>query len=127
VPQDVEDFLATHVSPLQLGRVAAFSVQTDGAEAIGVAAEVSRAAARTMRPEALCEAISAAVHDCVEEAARLVALLPHGTLPRTSSGKLQRSTCAARLESGELAPLAVYRDGALQMPRPSVAGSVEAV
>jgi acyl-CoA synthetase (AMP-forming)/AMP-acid ligase II len=124
VPQDVEDQLAGCVSPLQLGRIAAFSLQTAQGEAIGVAAELSRAAARSMRPEALCEAISAAVHDCVEEPARLIVLLAHGGLPRTSSGKLRRSACAERLQSGDLSPLAVYRDGVLQMP-PSAATSVE--
>jgi acyl-CoA synthetase (AMP-forming)/AMP-acid ligase II len=127
VPQDIEDFLAGHVSPLQLGRVSVFSLQTDTGEAIGVAAELSRAAARSMRPEQLCQAIAAAVHECVDEPARLVLLLGPGALPRTSSGKLQRSACAQRFRSGELAPLAVYRDGVLQVSQPSAAAAVEVV
>jgi hypothetical protein len=61
----------------------------------------------------------------VDEPARLVMLLGQGALPRTSSGKLQRSVCAARLESGELKTLAVYRDGKLQSVQPSAAGTLE--
>jgi acyl-CoA synthetase (AMP-forming)/AMP-acid ligase II len=124
VPQDIEDYLASSIAPLQIGRISVFPVQTEDGEAIGVAAEVSRATARTMRAELLCQAISAAVHECVDAPAYLVALLAHGTLPRTSSGKLQRSACAARLQSGALVPLAVSRAGVLQ---PSAAAPLEAL
>lgn len=123
VPQDIEDQLAARVAPLQLGRVAAFVWQTDEGEAIGIAAELRSAAARSMRAEALCEAISAAVHECVDEPPRLVLLLAQGGLPRTSSGKLRRGACGERFHRGELSPLAVYRDGVLQVP-PSVAATV---
>jgi acyl-CoA synthetase (AMP-forming)/AMP-acid ligase II len=125
VPQDIEDFLASSISALQLGRIAAFPLQTEAGEAIGVAAEVSRAAARSMRPEQLCQSIVQSVHECVDEPARLVILLNQGQLPRTSSGKLQRSACAQRLGTGELKTLAVYRDGVLESPQLSAAGSLE--
>lgn len=125
VPQDIEDQLASEIAALQLGRIAVFPLQTESGEAIGVAAELSRAAARSMKPEQLCQAIALAVHECVDEPARLVILLGQGALPRTSSGKLQRSACAARLESGELKTLAVYRDGKLQSVQPSATGALE--
>jgi acyl-CoA synthetase (AMP-forming)/AMP-acid ligase II len=127
VPQDIEDQLATSVAALQLGRIAVFPVQTESGEAIGVAAELSRAAARSVKPEQLCQSIALAVHECADEPARLVILLGQGALPRTSSGKLQRSACAARLASGELKTLAVYRAGKLEEPQPSAAGSLELV
>jgi acyl-CoA synthetase (AMP-forming)/AMP-acid ligase II len=125
VPQDIEDFLATRIAALQLGRIAAFALQTDDGEAIGVAAELSRAAARSMRPEPLCRAIVQAVHESVDEPARLVLLLGQGQLPRTSSGKLQRSACALRFRAGELKTLAVYRDGVLESPQPTAASLPE--
>ncbi|HET8938449.1 MAG TPA: AMP-binding protein [Polyangiales bacterium] len=125
VPQDIEDFLASSISALQLGRIAVFPLQTEAGEAIGVAAELSRAAARSVRPEQLCQSIVQLVHESVDEPARLVILLNQGQLPRTSSGKLQRSACAPRLGSGELKTLAVYRDGVLESPPLSAAGSLE--
>jgi acyl-CoA synthetase (AMP-forming)/AMP-acid ligase II len=126
VPQDVEDHLAHHVGPLQVGRVAVFAVQTEEGEAVGVAAEVSRAAARSMRPELLCRAIAAAVHECVQEPARLVALLSQGALPRTSSGKLKRGACAEQLRSGELRALAVHREDAAPLFEVPASRSLEA-
>ena len=125
VPQDVEDHLAGQIAVLQLGRIAVFPLQTDSGEAIGVAAELSRAASRSVKLEALCQTIALAVHECVDEPARLVILLGQGALPRTSSGKLQRSACAARQDTGELKTLAVYRDGKLQSLPPSAAGALE--
>jgi acyl-CoA synthetase (AMP-forming)/AMP-acid ligase II len=125
VPQDIEDFLATRIAALQLGRIAVFPLQTENGEAIGVAAELSRAAARSMRAEQLCQAIAMAVHECVDEPARLLLLLGQGQLPRTSSGKLQRSACAARFAAGELKTLAIFRDGVLQSPPPTAASSLE--
>jgi acyl-CoA synthetase (AMP-forming)/AMP-acid ligase II len=127
VPQDIEDHLAQSIAALQLGRIAVFPLQTESAEAIGVAAEISRAAARSMRAEQLCQSIALAVHECVDEPARLVVLLGQGALPRTSSGKLQRSACAARLHAGELKALAVYRDGKLEGPQLSAAGTLALV
>jgi len=120
VPQDIEDHLAAEIAALQLGRISVFPVQTENGEAIGVAAELSRAAARSVKHEQLCQAIAQAVHECVDEPARLVILLGQGALPRTSSGKLQRSACAARLQAGELKTLAVYRDGKLETQPPTL-------
>jgi acyl-CoA synthetase (AMP-forming)/AMP-acid ligase II len=125
VPQDIEDDLAHNIPALQLGRIAVFPLHTDSGEAIAVAAELSRAAARSMRPELLCQSIALAVHACVDEPARLVILLGQGALPRTSSGKLQRNACAARLLSAELKTLAVFRDGKLERPQPSAAEVAE--
>ena len=120
VPQDIEDHLAAEIAALQLGRISVFPVQTENGEAIGVAAELSRAAARSVKHEQLCQVIAQAVHECVDEPARLVILLGQGALPRTSSGKLQRSACAARLQAGELKTLAVYRDGKLETQPPTL-------
>lgn len=120
VPQDIEDQLAAAIPALQLGRIAAFAWQTESGEGIGVAAELSRAAARSVKLAPLCQAISLAVSESVDEPARLVILLAQGALPRTSSGKLQRYACAQRLQSGELKTLAVYRDGKLASAQPAL-------
>ncbi|WP_061790398.1 AMP-binding protein [Herbaspirillum rubrisubalbicans] len=92
-PQDLEMYLESAVPALRSGRVAAFPVVTDGIEGIGVAAEVARATQRKQMPQDLIDAVRDAVAQAVGQAPDLVMLLHPGTLPRTTSGKLQRSSC----------------------------------
>jgi len=122
-PQDLETVLAERVEWLRRGRVTAFPVQTaDGAEAIGVAAEVPRGRARQAAPETIFNAIATALGDAFQYEAALILLLEPGNLPRTSSGKLQRSACVAAWQSGALAPFAV-RDARSELPRASANGA----
>ncbi|WP_243672451.1 AMP-binding protein, partial [Paraburkholderia kirstenboschensis] len=107
-PQDLETVLADRVEWLRRGRITAFPVEAaDGAEAIGVAAEVSRGRARQVAPETIFAAIAAALGDAFQYEAALILLLEPGDLPRTSSGKLQRSACMTAWQSGALVPFAV--------------------
>ncbi|MEZ2308401.1 condensation domain-containing protein [Paraburkholderia sp. RCC_158] len=107
-PQDLETMLADRVEWLRRGRITAFPVEAaDGAEAIGVAAEVPRGRARQVSPETIFDAIAAALGDAFQYEAALILLLEPGDLPRTSSGKLQRSACIAAWQSGALVPFAV--------------------
>ncbi|WP_027213554.1 condensation domain-containing protein [Burkholderia sp. WSM2232] len=108
-PQDLETVLAERVEWLRRGRVTAFPVETaDGAEAIGIAAEVPRGRARQAAPETIFNAIAAALGDAFQYEAALILLLEPGDLPRTSSGKLQRSACVAAWQSGALLPFAIH-------------------
>jgi acyl-CoA synthetase (AMP-forming)/AMP-acid ligase II len=50
-----------------------------------------------------CAGFYARVRDAVGVPARDVVLVEPGTIPKTSSGKLQRSLCKARYHAGELA------------------------
>ncbi len=108
-PQDIEKAVEAGVSGIRKGRVSAFAVEHDGRESIGVAVEIGRATQRKVAPEALVEAIDRVVADEQQEPAALVALLEPGTLPKTTSGKLQRSACRDRLASGELQAWHLYR------------------
>ncbi|WJM95380.1 non-ribosomal peptide synthase/polyketide synthase [Pseudomonas defluvii] len=92
-PQDIEKNLEDQVDLLRKGRVAAFAVQVDGREGIGIAAEVSRAVQKRVTPSALFSAIRECVALAHQEPASVILLLQPGTLPKTTSGKVQRSTC----------------------------------
>ncbi|UXJ55658.1 non-ribosomal peptide synthase/polyketide synthase [Pseudomonas citronellolis] len=107
-PQDIERAVETEVDAVRKGRVAAFAVQVDGEEGIGIAAEVGRALQKRIPADALIDAIRQAVAEACQEAPKVVALLNPGALPRTSSGKLQRSACRTRLADGSLDAYAVY-------------------
>ncbi|WP_244219906.1 condensation domain-containing protein [Paraburkholderia terricola] len=123
-PQDLETVLADRVEWLRRGRVTAFAVETaDGAEAIGVAAEVPRGRARQVAPETIFAAIAAALGEAFQYEAALILLLEPGDLPRTSSGKLQRSACVSAWQSGAIVPFAI-RDARSAQPQAGVANAL---
>ena len=77
-----------------------FRVGGHGAQNIVVVAE-----ARTDDPAGLRKAITRHVADAIGEPPKEIALVQPGTVPKTSSGKLQRSACKAQHAAGELALL----------------------
>ena len=101
-PQDIEQTVEREVEVVRKGRVAAFAVNHQGLEGIGIAAEVSRSVQKILPPEALIKAIRQAVAEAYQEAPSVVVLLNPGALPKTSSGKVQRSACALRHADGSL-------------------------
>ncbi|WP_130932190.1 non-ribosomal peptide synthetase [Pseudomonas sp. Sample_24] len=107
-PQDIEQTVEREVEVVRKGRVAAFAVSVDGQEGIGIAAEISRSVQKILPPEALIKAIRQAVAEACQQAPSVVVLLNPGALPKTSSGKLQRSACRNRLADGSLDSYAVF-------------------
>jgi len=110
-PQDIERVVEAEVEAVRKGRVAAFAVQTPRGEGIGVAAEVSRGLQKLVPPESLRDAISEAVGAACGEPASVVVLLNPGGLPKTTSGKLQRSACRDGWRTGELDAYAAFEQG----------------
>jgi len=101
-PQDLERVIEETVAGVREGRVAAFAVPDGDGEGIGIACEIGRGTRKRFPAEGLIEAIRRAVAGACQQAPAVVALLEPGSLPKTSSGKLQRSACWPRLQSGEL-------------------------
>ena len=111
-PQDIESAVEAEVEAVRKGRVAAFAVTTpEGAEGIGVAAEVSRGMQKLVPAEKLIEALREAVGSACHEPLSVALLLNPGGLPKTSSGKLQRSACRQGWEAGSLDTYAIYAFG----------------
>ena len=117
-PQDIEQTIEREVEVVRKGRVAAFSVNDGGEEGIGIAAEISRSVQKILPPEALIKLIRQAVAEACQQAPSVVVLLNPGALPKTSSGKLQRSACRTRLADGSL-------DSYAQFPSAEVTPSTE--
>ncbi|MGY2376657.1 non-ribosomal peptide synthetase [Pseudomonas sp. SDO524_S393] len=113
-PQDIEQTIEREVEVVRKGRVAAFAVNDQGLEGIGIAAEISRSVQKILPPDALIKAIRQAVAEAYQEAPSVVVLLNPGALPKTSSGKVQRSACALRHQDGSLDSYAQFPD--LQAP-----------
>ncbi len=95
-PQDIEWSLRD-LEGVRGGNVAAFGVTNDGSEMLVIVAETS------LRDRAALAA-SIASRACASAGIEVgrVALVPPGTLPRTSSGKLQRRKIKELFEAGEL-------------------------
>jgi acyl-CoA synthetase (AMP-forming)/AMP-acid ligase II len=113
-PQDLELAAGTSHPALRPGHTAAFALAEDD-ERLVVVQEVDRHHVRELSADADAAAalhaeISGAVRAAIARRSGLqawkVVLIPHGTLPRTSSGKVQRRACRALLARGELAELA---------------------
>ncbi|MCG5262391.1 amino acid adenylation domain-containing protein [Cupriavidus gilardii] len=112
-PQDIEIAVEAAVEVVRKGRVAAFPFHSaDGQiETIGIAAEIARSIQKFGSPEAVETAIREVVAQCCGEPPGLVLLLQPGELPKTTSGKLQRSRCLPAWRSGELTLWAAFESG----------------
>ncbi|WP_337157029.1 non-ribosomal peptide synthetase [Pseudomonas putida] len=101
-PQDLEKTLEREVQGLRKGRVAVFAVDDQGEESIGVAVEISRNVQKAIKPQDLIRTLRQVIADACRQAPAVVLLLNPGALPKTSSGKLQRSACRLRMADGSL-------------------------
>ncbi|MEH2625097.1 amino acid adenylation domain-containing protein/non-ribosomal peptide synthase protein (TIGR01720 family) [Bradyrhizobium sp. AZCC 1719] len=110
-PTDVEQAVEAEVESVRSGRVAAFAVEIDGRESIGVAAEFSRTVLKRCNPEALAQGIGEAVLRQAQEYPAVIVLLNPQAMPLTTSGKLQRSACAAGWANNTLDSFMVFERG----------------
>ena len=100
-PQDIEATVAQAHKALRAGFGGAFSVEVDGEERLVVVQEVERSALRRLDAAALTDAIRAAVVESHQLVPQAIVLLKTGTIPKTSSGKIQRFACrVGYLEGG---------------------------
>jgi 7-keto-8-aminopelargonate synthetase-like enzyme/acyl-CoA synthetase (AMP-forming)/AMP-acid ligase II/pimeloyl-ACP methyl ester carboxylesterase/acyl carrier protein len=113
-PQDIERVAEQAASELRQGCSAAFQVDgSDGDELVSLVVETS-ASTEELNPEDLCQRILTTVQERLELQLDLVVLAPAGSVPKTSSGKIQRQACADALAASRLSELARWT-------RPSIA------
>jgi fatty-acyl-CoA synthase len=99
-PQDIEATVAEASPMVRRGYVAAFTVPADGAdERLVIIAERATGNGRA-DPQPAIEAIEAAVSLRHGLPVAEVRILPAGTIPRTTSGKLARQACRAQYLDG---------------------------
>jgi acyl transferase domain-containing protein/acyl-CoA synthetase (AMP-forming)/AMP-acid ligase II/acyl carrier protein len=101
-PQDLE-LTAERAHPaLRPGGGAAFGVEVDGEERLAVVQEVERGQAEADLDEAVGRVRQALAEEHDLDAVAIV-LIGRGTMPKTSSGKLQRRACQELFLAGRLA------------------------
>ena len=101
-PQDIEATVGTAHPALRPGCGAAFSINEQGEEHLAVVQEVRRSALRTLDTDAIAAAIRKAVSEAHELRVHTIVLLKTGSLPKTTSGKIQRRQCKRDLLRGDL-------------------------
>jgi amino acid adenylation domain-containing protein len=106
-PQDIELTAERSHPALRPGCGAAFAVEREGEERLVVMAEVQREH-RQDDASGIVAAIRRAVADEHEVTPDAVVLLKPATLPKTSSGKVQRHACRAAYLAGDFAAVASW-------------------
>jgi amino acid adenylation domain-containing protein len=100
-PHDIELTVEKSHSSLHPGGGAAFSVEVAGEERLVVVHEVRRRTAG-VEVEVIADAARRAVAEEQEAHLHALVLIRTGTLPRTSSGKVQRRRCRELYRTGKL-------------------------
>ena len=105
-PQDIEETVERAADVVQAGSVGAFAMEHDGREQLVVVAETVRI--RDMDWDMHLQAIRRAVtaeHDLPPDA---VYLVRNSSVPKTSSGKIQRHACLHAVRDGDLKVIAKW-------------------
>jgi 8-amino-7-oxononanoate synthase len=105
-PQDIERSVDQAHEHVQQGAGAAFAVGDSGAERLVVVQEVARY--RNLDFAGIIAAIRKRIAADFDLAASAVVLLKTGSIPKTSSGKIQRHACQAGYLAGTLAAVATW-------------------
>jgi acyl-CoA synthetase (AMP-forming)/AMP-acid ligase II len=113
-PQDIEWVSQKCHPAVETAESAAFPLTIDGEESLGVVQELNR---RDHPSTIEFEEVAAKIREQIslefEVRAYAVALVRRNTIPKTSSGKIQRRACRAALLDGSLETLFVLNDGPL--------------
>nr|QEO74876.1 AMP-dependent synthetase and ligase [uncultured bacterium] len=105
-PQDIELTVEQSHPALRPGGGAAFSIEQDGAERLVVVHELRHGHQADIR--AIFESLRRAVTEEHELQVYAIQLLKPGSIPKTSSGKIQRSACRTAFLTGTLNTIAAW-------------------
>jgi acyl-CoA synthetase (AMP-forming)/AMP-acid ligase II len=103
-PQDIELTVERNCASLRPGCGAAFSLELEGEERLVVVYEVDQR--KEFDPEAIFNQIRRAVSEEHDLQVHSVALIKPGSVPKTSSGKIQRYLCREGYRKGALEEIA---------------------
>jgi acyl-CoA synthetase (AMP-forming)/AMP-acid ligase II/acyl carrier protein len=124
-PQDIEWTVQSSHGALRSGGGAAFSIEVNGVERLVMVQEVERSAVRQLPTEEVFAAIRRAVSEQHQLKIYAIALLKPGSIPKTSSGKIQRTECRSWYLDGRLEPLAAWCESSVDFQQ--VQASAEAM
>ena len=108
-PQHIEETVETCHPALRPNHGAAFSIEVNGEEQLVIAHEINRTDLRKLNAEEVIGAIRLAVGEQNLANVFAVALLKTGSIPKTSSGKIQRRACQSMFLDGSLNTVAQWQ------------------
>jgi natural product biosynthesis luciferase-like monooxygenase protein len=123
-PQDIELTTECSHQSVRSGAAAAFAIEAEGESRVGIICEIGSREQRGHQgvDQGGSAEVIAAIRRAVFEEHELqlsgVSLVRPGAIPRTSSGKIQRSVCAAAFRDGTLQALCEWRAEALDGSAP---------
>jgi len=101
-PQDLERTVEEASSLVRAGSVAAFAVDVDDRERVCIVAEIERGKREASEIAAAFDAIRSRLAREHEVAAEAIVLVRPNSVPKTSSGKIQRHACKRQFLDGTL-------------------------
>ncbi|MGL5877308.1 MAG: beta-ketoacyl synthase N-terminal-like domain-containing protein, partial [Xenococcaceae cyanobacterium] len=101
-PQDIELTVDKCNPAVRAGAGAAFSVEIEGEERLVITQEIQRTYLRNLDVEKVVNDIRSAIARDRELQPYAVVLLKTGSIPKTSSGKIQRHACKRKFLKGSL-------------------------
>jgi acyl-CoA synthetase (AMP-forming)/AMP-acid ligase II len=108
-PQPMEQTAEKSHSALRPNCGAAFSVNLDGLERLVIAYEIERSQRRSLDIDEIAQSVCWAIARDHYVNVYAILLLKPGTLPKTSSGKIQRRACRTEFLEGSLTIVAEWR------------------
>lgn len=105
-PQDIEHVVANSHPALQPGSTAAFSIEVDNEEKLIVVQEIKRTSRHNLQTEEINMMVQQAVGQHFEVPVYRLVLAQPLTVPKTSSGKIQRKYCRELWQKGNLQMIA---------------------
>ncbi|ELR99536.1 AMP-binding protein [Gloeocapsa sp. PCC 73106] len=96
-PQDLEQTIEQSHLAIRQGCCAAFSIEIAGEEQLAIAAEIKRESSRQLNFETLFKAMRGAISQEYGLQVHTILLLKQGSIPKTTSGKIQRHACKNQL------------------------------
>ena len=107
-PQDIEWVVERSHGALRPNAGAAFAIETAGVEQLIIAFEVDRRISKNLNVDEVIGVIRSAVAEYYELPIYVVVLLKRGSIPKTSSGKIQRQACRQAFLDGSLDSIATW-------------------
>lgn len=106
-PHDIEFITEKSHPALRSGASAAFSIEVDSREKLVIVVEVERTCIRDFNKEAVAETIRKNIADEFEQEVHAVAFIRTASIPKTSSGKIQRKACKQEFLNNSLDLIAI--------------------
>ena len=101
-PQDIEQTVESCHPALRAGASAAFAIEVSGQEYLAIAQELERSYVRNRDLDPVISTIRHAIAEQHDLPVQTVLLLKTGSIPKTSSGKIQRQACRQGFLAGRL-------------------------